>query len=101
MASNSGDRELLFFAMPNGEQQMLPAEVADETVQWHTRTGVLNPNIFGIWPPNSDVTDINAVDVHPQVQLVATADDFGFVKLFRYPCKVSYQLLNGFNGNNF
>lgn len=51
----------------------------------------------GIWPEGSDGTDVNAVDVFlvasPSASpsafptgIVATADDFGTVKLFRYPC---------------
>jgi len=40
--------------------------------------------MMGIWPHDSDGTDINAVDVSGS--LVATADDFGHLKLFNYPC---------------
>jgi WD40 repeat protein len=39
----------------------------------------------GIWPPEADGTDINSVDRSPDQTLLATADDFGKVKLFRYP----------------
>ena len=38
-----------------------------------------------IRPPGSDTSDINSVD-HVNHKLIATADDFGLVKLFRYPC---------------
>ena len=40
----------------------------------------------GIWPPGADGSDINAVDRSPLGSVLATADDFGMVKLFRYPC---------------
>lgn len=42
----------------------------------------------GVWPPKCDVTDVNAAAVSRDRQLVATADDFGMVKLFNYPAKV-------------
>merc|ERR1711988_304287 len=49
------------------------------------------------WPPGSDGTDINAVDILPDFSkggrrtniysgIIATADDFGKVKLFNSPC---------------
>mgnify|MGYP003386174142 CR=1 FL=1 len=41
----------------------------------------------GIWPPNSDGSEINAVDLCPGDQnLLVVGDDFNMVKLFRYPC---------------
>jgi microtubule-associated protein-like 5 len=43
-------------------------------------------SVQGIWPPGSDMSDINSVDRHCGNKLLATADDFGLVKLFRFPC---------------
>ena len=40
----------------------------------------------GIWPVGYDGTDINSVCRSHDSRLVATADDFGLVNLFRYPC---------------
>ena len=42
----------------------------------------------GIFPPAANGTDINAVCRSPDGTEVATGDDFGFVKIFRYPCPV-------------
>ncbi len=39
--------------------------------------------VQGIWPPAADGTDVNAVHRSPDNKLLATADDFGRVKLFR------------------
>ena len=34
-----------------------------EEIQWATNTGVLGPDRLGIWPPYTDVTDVNAAMV--------------------------------------
>ena len=39
--------------------------------------------VQGIWPPFADGTDVNSVHRSPDNRLLATADDFGRVKLFR------------------
>ena len=43
----------------------------------------------GVWPPYTDVTDVNAACVSSDGQVVATGDDFGYVKMFKYPSYVS------------
>jgi hypothetical protein len=42
--------------------------------------------VQGIWPEAADGTDINAVGKSADGKLVATADDFGAVKVYNYPC---------------
>ena len=55
-------------------------------INWHTYTVPLGWGVQGIWPSGADGSDINAVDRSPSKSLVATADDFGDVKIFNYPC---------------
>jgi len=55
-------------------------------VQWSSWTCVLGPEVNGIWPKYSDINDINSVDANFSSQVLVTADDYGLVKLFRYPC---------------
>ena len=56
---------------------------------WRTWTSILGFPVMGIWPSDSDGTDVNAVARDSAGTLVATADDAGLVKLFNYPCVVA------------
>lgn len=53
--------------------------------------------VQGIFPPCSDGTDINSVDRTKDGTILATGDDFGMIKLFRFPNfkKSSYNKFNG------
>lgn len=55
-------------------------------VQWASWTCVSGVEVNGIWPKYSDINDINSVDANFIGQVMVTADDYGIVKLFRYPC---------------
>ena len=57
---------------------------------WNTWTIPIGWQSKGIWPSGIDGSDINAVDRTHQptsdgYHLIASADDFSKVKLFRYP----------------
>lgn len=60
-------------------------------------------DLAGIWPEGADGTDINAVCRSHDGKLLASADDFGKVHLFSYPCcqpRVSpFSLLLGLAGS--
>ncbi len=85
---NTGDREVLYFEAPRGKQHFLSQQDVEE-VEWHSWTCVLGPSIQGVWPPYTDVTDVNAACVSHDGRVIATGDDFGYVKLFQYPSYVS------------
>lgn len=85
---NSGARETLFYEAPSGNRVNINSNEVFTTIQWATTTVVLGSTLEGIWPPCTDVTDVNSTDVSHSGQVVATGDDFGFVKLFEYPCPV-------------
>jgi len=55
-------------------------------VHWASWTCVSGLEVNGIWPKYSDINDINSVDGNYIGQVLVTADDYGIVKLFRYPC---------------
>jgi len=41
--------------------------------------------VTGIWPPYSDGSDINSCDRSLDGTVIATADDFSTVKLYKFP----------------
>lgn len=53
---------------------------------WTSWTCIIGWPVQGIWPPCSDGSDINTVDRDSRREVIATGDDFGKVKLFKYPC---------------
>lgn len=104
MQTNCNAYELLYCDTSNGKQETSASKLAnynnsilggddgeedeDEggAKQWSTQTCTLGWPVQGIWPAGADGTDINAVDRHFSHKYVATSDDFGLLKLFRYPC---------------
>ena len=60
---------------------------------WHVR---------GLWPEGADGTDINACARSNTGgrELIVTSDDFGKVKLFRYPCIVPYSDHKPYSGHS-
>ncbi|XP_048378370.1 echinoderm microtubule-associated protein-like 2 isoform X2 [Stegostoma tigrinum] len=83
IVTNSGDYEVLFWT-PNCKQVTSVDVVRD--LEWATSTCVLSFQVFGVWPEGADGTDINAICRSSDDQLLVTADDFGKVNLFPYPC---------------
>lgn len=97
--SNCGAYELLYWDIKQdkGGKQIPGGATLLRDEKWHTMTTPLSWHTKGIWPEYADGTDINAVDRShatfsksdgppDNYHLVATGDDFGKVKLFRYPC---------------
>lgn len=47
---------------------------------------MIGSEVSGIWPKYTNVTDVNSVDGNYNSSVLVTGDDFGLVKLFRFPC---------------
>lgn len=59
-----------------------------EKIDWSMWTCVLGTSVEGIWPLISEVTEVTAACLSNNKKVLATGDDLGYVKLFRYPVKV-------------
>jgi len=81
--SNSGDYEMLYWQAESGLQILSPAALRD--VEWVSWTCPFGFSAMGVWPEGADGTDINACDRSNNKAVIATGDDFGEVKLFKYP----------------
>lgn len=85
MADDAGG-EALYFAADSGEQVLATdAELTDRGIVFASMNCVFGEKVAGIWPAYSDNTDVNATDTSPDGKLLATADDYGDVRLFKYP----------------
>ncbi|XP_032694863.1 echinoderm microtubule-associated protein-like 2 isoform X2 [Lontra canadensis] len=96
--TNSGDYEILYWD-PATCKQITSAE-AVRNVEWATATCVLGFGVFGIWSEGADGTDINAVARSHDGKLLASADDFGKVHLFSYPCCQPRALSHKYGGHS-
>ncbi|KAG3029619.1 Echinoderm microtubule-associated protein-like 6 [Phytophthora cactorum] len=82
--SNCGAYEYLFCDTASSSQVSRASSVRD--VKWATWTCTLGWPVQGIWPDCADGTDINAVCASSSRTVLASGDDSGNVKFFRYPC---------------
>lgn len=96
---NSGAKEILYYEAPRGKRINLRQEDVNK-INWHTFTGVLGPKCEGIWPPYTNVTDINTTCLTRDHKILATGDDFGFVKLFDFPCYGKFSKFKKYNGHS-
>ena len=84
LGSSGADYELLHWDPRDGSR----TDRATRDLRWATWTRPLGFPAMGIWAPESDGTDVNAVDRSPDGRYLVTADDRGEVKLFANPCCV-------------
>ena len=67
----------------DGKQATNKEEI--QSIHWATWTGVLGPEANGIWEKYTDTNDVNGTDANFGAEVIVTGDDFGLVKLMRFP----------------
>jgi len=99
MQSNSTSYDLLYHSISSGKQ--LPGGASSfRDEKWASWTCVIGWPAQGIWPPCSSGDDINAIDRDKKSKVLVTADDFGKLKLFRYPCAIEKASFKKFIGHS-
>ncbi|KAL5008221.1 hypothetical protein ScPMuIL_013802 [Solemya velum] len=96
---NTGAKEQLFYEAPRGKRITLRHEEI-EKFDWDSWTSVLGHTCEGVWPPKCDVTDVNSSSLSEDRSLLATGDDFGFVKVFLYPAKGKFSKFKKYVGHS-
>ena len=90
--TNDASYEILYYCIPGGTQDTSGASnTRDE--KWATQSCILGWAVQGIWQPEQDGTDINHCDrtngpLDDGLELVASGNDDGEIKVFRYPAMV-------------
>merc|ERR1711967_29458 len=88
MQSNCSNYEIIYWNAIKGTAIASLNDSVEKDTDWHTWTCVLGFPVMGIWPDNSDGTDINSLHMSRDRRYVVTADDHGRIKLFNSPCIV-------------
>ncbi|XP_069695137.1 echinoderm microtubule-associated protein-like 2 isoform X3 [Periplaneta americana] len=96
--SNSGDYELLYWNA--GLCRQIPQSSQLRDVEWASNSCTLSFNTIGIWPEGADGTDVNHCERSHDGNLMATADDFGKVKLYSYPVVQPKSLCHTYGGHS-
>jgi WD40 repeat protein len=99
LQSNDTSNQLLYYLVKEGRHEPNGLQLYRNT-NWKTWTCLVGWPVLGIWPAISDGTDINAIDRSLAQTTLVTADDFGKVKLFKYPSAVEYSNYNSFSGHS-
>jgi hypothetical protein len=60
----------------------------------------MRAQVKGIWPEGADGTDINDCERSHDGELLATSDDYGLVKLFKYPVWKKHAEHRSYNGHS-
>jgi hypothetical protein len=81
--SDSGSYEHLYWDVEDMVQ--ITRTTAIRNIEWGSWLCAFGWPVKGIWPKGADGTDINAVCRSNSGTIIATSDDSGLVKLFRFP----------------
>ena len=95
---NNTSFEILYFNQTGKQETSGATLLKDES--WFTFNCIYGWPVQGIWQPCNNGIDIKAVDRCPQNDVLATADEYGKVKLFKYPSCLPRAACNKYNGHS-
>eukprot|EP00743_Colponemidia_sp_Colp-15_P001291 GILK01001415.1.p1 GENE.GILK01001415.1~~GILK01001415.1.p1 ORF type:complete len:813 (-),score=157.91 GILK01001415.1:340-2727(-) len=96
--SNSKDTSILFWEVSSGKRVNRPSTLRD--IAWDRWTAVMGWPVIGIWNGEYDLTDVNGCAQNNSGTLLAIGDDFGLVKLFKYPSCVPKAAFKAYTGHS-
>lgn len=70
-----------------------------KNLKWASMTRTVGRDVSGIFPKFAQQNDVNAAMLHPTCNVLATGDDFGLVKLLRYPCSKRHSPFKRYKGH--
>ena len=85
-----GAYELLFFNIATGKQVTGGGSATVDTI-WATNSAKFGWWVDGIFPMYADGTHINDVDWSIDGSVIATADDYGLLNIYRNPARKGHQ----------
>lgn len=98
---NSGAGEQLYYEAPHGTRQLIPDSSSCELAWTSPLTCVLDAVVEGVWAPEMDLTDINAIATANRLPIVAVAtDNQGLLRLFSFPCKGNFKKHRQYRGHS-
>ena len=101
LRSTCGAYELLFWCPDNPGNKKQDPSGASNTVgtDWMNHSCKFGWRVDGIYPPGTDGTHVNRVELSPDNTLIATGDDYGLVNVYRNPCREEH-LARAFRGHS-
>ncbi|XP_063080185.1 echinoderm microtubule-associated protein-like 5 [Engraulis encrasicolus] len=96
---NTVSREQFFFEAPRGKKQNIPPSEV-EKMEWSSWTCVLGSSVEGVCPVISELPEVTCACLSGCGTLLATGDNLGHLKLFRYPAKGKYAKFKRYLGHS-
>jgi len=96
--SNSKDTQILYWEVATGARINRQSMLRD--AEWAQWTCPLGWHVLGIWDPNYDQTDVNSVCQSMRGDVVAIGDDYGGVKLLRFPSVIEESDSHSYGGHS-
>lgn len=90
--------EIFFYDVKSGKREPNAASLLKDE-KWASWTLPVGWPVQGIWPPYTQGCDINSVDRSYNFETIVSGDDFGKVKLFKYPSSKEKAAFSQFLGH--